>query len=211
MKKNIALRIEESVNNLDNLNGEIRFTREEQLYLCEHFEPVELRKHEYLLRQGQTEKYFYFVEQGILRCWTLDGEDREITTRFAAEGEFAGSYQSLKNGEPSRFHIRAIDKTTVWRIERKNLAGIYTFSLNFNKAIRVYFEDLHCRQAERDICMLKLSAEDRYRYLLQQEKELLLSVPLKYIASYIGIAPQTLSRIRRVWAGQHETRPFRAS
>ncbi|MDR2969931.1 MAG: Crp/Fnr family transcriptional regulator [Tannerellaceae bacterium] len=196
MIKNIALRIEESVNNLDSLNGEIRFTREEQLYLCEHFEPVELCKNEYLLRQGETEKYFYFVEQGILRYWTPDGEDREITVHFAMEGEFAGSYRSMKKGEPSRFHIQAIGKAVVWRMERKHLAGIYSFSLNFNRAVRVFFEDLHSRQANREIC-LKLPAEERYRYLLQQEKEILLSVPLKLISSYLGITPQTLSRIRR--------------
>jgi len=200
MRKNIALRIEESVNRMDSLNGEIRFTREEQLYLCEHFESVELRKNDFLLREGQTEKYFYFVEQGILRYWTLDGEDREITIRFAMEGEFAGSYLSLKTQGSSLFCIQAIETTVVWRIEKKKLAGIYSFSLNFNRAIRLFFEDIHCRQTSRDICMLRLSAEDRYRYLLQQEKEILLSVPLKFIASYIGIAPQTLSRVRKLCA-----------
>lgn len=197
MRKNISLHMEEAVNKMDRLNGEIRFTREEQLYVCEHFEPVKLQKNEFLIREGEIEQYFYFMESGILRYWSTDGPEREITIRFITEGEFAGSYLSLRRQEPSHFHIQAIEPSVVWRIRWRQLAEIYSWSLNFNKALRFFFEDIHCRQTNRDICLLRLSAEERYRYILKQEKEILLSIPLKYIASYIGIAPQTLSRVRR--------------
>lgn len=197
MKRNIAILIEQAVNRIDNLNGNLRFTREEQLLLCESFEPLELCKHELVTHRGKVEKYLYFVEEGVLRYWMPDGEDRKVTVRFAFGGDFAGAYESMKTGQPSAFHIEALEPVRLWRIRSKDLAGFYSHSLNINKAMRIFLEGLSAAQDNRVAYLLHLSPEYRYQFLMNHERLVILSVAQKYIASYLGIAPQTLCKVRR--------------
>ena len=197
MKKNIAIQIEESVNVIDSLNHGLRLTPEEKLFFQEHYECVELNKNDFIIKAGEKEKYVYFIEEGILRYWLLDYEEREVTFWFSFEGEFANSYSSLQHNEPSSFNIQALCHTTIWKLELSQISYLYEHSLNANKIARIVLEDAFTRKINREICLLKQSPEERYKDLLRREKYLIHDIPLKYIASYLGITPQTLSRIRK--------------
>ena len=108
MKTNIALLIEQSVNVIDSLNKGLRLTPEEQQLFCEHFEREEIKKNEFTIRIGDYEKYLYFIESGILRYWTAQeygDPDKEITFWFSFPGEFANSYFSLKENQPSLHYL----------------------------------------------------------------------------------------------------------
>lgn len=194
---NIALLIEQSVNVIDSLNMGLRLTTDEQTFFCEHFERIELRKNDYTIKEGELEKYLYFIENGILRYWASNSKDGETTFWFSFSKEFANSYFSLKNRKPSEFNIQALCNTIVWRISLKDLSHLYANSLNINKIARIVLEDACTRKIEREIHLLKLSPDEIYRELIKKEKELISSIPLKYIASYIGVTPQTLSQIRK--------------
>jgi len=197
MKRDIAILIEQSANTIDNLNGGLRFTREEQLFVCDHFEPVEILKNELLTRLGKVEKYLYFVEEGRLRYWVPDGDEREKTIRFAFDGNFACAYHSLRTGQPAAYNIEALTPTRLWRITGKDLTGFYSWSLTMNKVMRIFLEE-SCAQTDNRIdYLLDLSPRYRYESLLKKEKGVILLVALKHIASYLGITPQTLSRIRK--------------
>lgn len=94
-------------------------------------------------------------------------------------------------------NIQAITDCTIWKLSRQDLAHLYNISLNLNKIARVFLEETFTSLLHRETQLLGLSCEDLYRDLLNRNKGLIKEVPLKYIASYLGITPQTLSQIRR--------------
>lgn len=200
MVTNIALLIEQSVNIVDYLNAGIRLTDEEKKFICEHFKYQYIKKNEFITQIGDIEDYVYFIEKGVVRYWTIcksKEPKEEVTFWFCFPGEFACSYFSLKNGEPSYINIQAVTKCSIWKLHKKDLAYLYDTSLNINKIVRMCFEDTFIRQVNREIQLLGLTCDDIYRELINRHKELIKLIPLKYIASYIGITPQTLSLVRR--------------
>ena len=200
MRTNIALLIEQAVNvvDTDTLNTSIRLTDEEQLFLCKHFERVELDKNDYLIRKGEVENYIYFIESGIFRYWVSGMDsDKEVTCGFSFSCEFANAYSSLNNKELSVFNVQALCKSVIWRLSKRNLSYLYKTSLNINKIMRVTLEYAFARKTVRELSLLRYTPEERYVKLLEGDKMLLQNIPLKYIASYIGITPQALSCIRK--------------
>ena len=199
MKTNIALLIEQAANVIDSLNTGIRLTQDEQMFICEHFIREKVKKNDFTVKSGDYENYIYFIEAGFLRYWTIcpQNSTKEQTIWFAVPGEFASSYFSLKNKKPSYMNIQAITDCTVWKLSRQDLAHLYNTSLNLNKIARVFLEEIFTSLLHRETQLLGLSSEDLYKDLLNRNKELIKEIPLKYIASYIGITPQTLSQIRR--------------
>ena len=197
MSKNIAIQIEESINVSDSLNSSLRLTEEEQIFFAKNFVKEDLKKNDFVIREGEKEYYLYFIERGLLRYWATDYDDKEVTFWFSIEGEFANSYLSLKDNQPSEFNIQALSDSTIWKLSREKLSYLYSTSLNVNKIGRIVLEDALTRKIKRETSLLKLTAEERYKEFLEKEKYLLNTVPLKYIASYLGITPQGLSRIRK--------------
>ena len=194
METNIALLIEQSVNTLDSLNRGLRLTPEEQLFFCEHFKREEIKKNEFSIRIGDYENYLYFIEKGILRYWTTTSHndpDKEITFWFSFPGEFANSYFSLKQKEPSCINIQALTNCVIWKLAKQDLVDLYETSLNTNKIARIVLEDALVRKITREIQLLGFSCEEIYKELIIKNKEFIQQIPLKYIASYIGAVSYT--------------------
>lgn len=197
MHKEIAKQIEDSVDIHDKLNLGLKLSEGECLFLNKHFERVEIKKNQFIIEEGRREKYLYFIEEGQFRYWTYNFKLREITFWFSFSGEFANSYFSLKNEIPSAFNIQAIVHSIIWRMKSDDLLEIYNSSLNINKISRIVLEDIFTRKIQREISLLKLTPEERYKELMELNKEMILTIPLKYLSSYLGITPQALSRIRK--------------
>ena len=159
---------------------------------------VELDKNDYLIRKGEVENYIYFIESGIFRYWVSGMDsDKEVTCGFSFSCEFANAYSSLNNKELSVFNVQALCKSVIWRLSKRNLSYLYKTSLNINKIMRVTLEYAFARKTVRELSLLRYTPEERYVKLLEGDKMLLQNIPLKYIASYIGITPQALSCIRK--------------
>lgn len=209
MKNNLPDLIEAALNGAASLSSStLCFTAGERKMLTAHSTRLELRKNDFLIEAGERRSVVCFVENGLLRYWMPDkGEKEEITFQFAREGEFAASSFlfvdvgnssfSLCRNVRSSCNIQALYNTAVWTLERDVLLTLFQQSLNVNRMARLFLERVLARKAVRELCLLRLSPEERYRELLKKEHDLLEHVPLKYIASYLGIAPQTLCRIRK--------------
>ena len=102
-----------------------------------------------------------------------------------------------KENQPSLIHIQALTDCVIWKLSKLDLADLYQTSLNINKIARIVLEDALCRKITRETLLLGSSAEAIYEDLITKEKELINNIPLKYLASYIGVTPQRLSQIRR--------------
>lgn len=179
------------------LIGDLFFTEDDKGYLDSYFHPVEIKKEQFLIREGEIERYSYFIERGILRCWTYDSEAEEKTFWFSFPNEFSFSNISLNLQAPSEFNVQAITDCSLWRISHADIYRLYSDSRRINHIMDVLTAHVFMNIVKRNLNLIKLKPHEYYNYLLREQKDYLKYIPLKYIASYLGITPQALSRIRR--------------
>ncbi|ELR72881.1 cAMP-binding protein [Fulvivirga imtechensis AK7] len=149
-----------------------------------------------LLKTGETEKHLSFIEKGIVRFF-MPREENDLTTAFIFENEFFSAYDSFLTQTPAIYQVETLTDATVWHITHADLQEIYERTSVGNRIGRHAAENLFLKKTKRELSLLNDSAEERYLKLFTERPELIRHIPLKYIASYIGITPQALSRIRR--------------
>ncbi len=163
----------------------------------ENFTKIVINKNDYLLEPGQTEDYLYYIEKGIIRMYYYNTErDSEHTFDFIFPKHFSCSYKSFKERVPSEFYVQALTNIVAYRIHYQKLDNLIKTNANYQKLELQIIESLFLKKLNREICLLKDSPESIYQNLIKDESHILKHVPLKHIASYIGITPQALSRIR---------------
>lgn len=159
----------------------------------------ELKRKELFLREGEICRHIGFINSGYMRLFYLkDGE--EITKDFNFEHSFCGSYASFSMQQPSRFHIVAMEPVQLSLMGREDLYRLFEKYPAMQKMGRLSMEYMFIRKELREASFLLDGAEQRYRDLLQQYPGIEQRVPLKYLASYLGLTAETVSRIRRSWA-----------
>lgn len=148
-----------------------------------------------LLEIGKIPRHTYYLERGCVRIW-FDHENREVSLDFLFEGEGVSSIESFRNSTPSLYGIQTVEPCIIYKISKENFDYIVNDSPIFKKRV----EDEAYRQLNKYqqlfLDRIKDSPEERYKKLLKQRPELIKRVPLRYIASYLGISPVSLSRIR---------------
>lgn len=152
-------------------------------------------KGEFLIKAGQVEHHVHLVESGALRVFYLT-EFEEMIIRFGYQGSFITSLSSFINGTPSEFYMDAIRKTTVRSISKETLFTLVEESIDTMKEYASMLESLITQQVEREIDLLIHSPSERLERVLRRSPNLFQEIPLKYIASYLRMTPETLSRIR---------------
>ncbi|HEX8038512.1 MAG TPA: Crp/Fnr family transcriptional regulator [Chryseosolibacter sp.] len=157
--------------------------------------PAVVPRGEFLIREGEIEKNLYFIESGALRVFYLT-EFEEMTIRLGYKGSFINSLSSFINGTPSEFYIDAIRKTNIRVISKQDLLNIAHESTESLKQYVALLESLITQQIEREVDLLITSPAERLKRVLQRSPNLFREIPLKYIASYLRMKPETLSRIR---------------
>lgn len=156
----------------------------------------EFPKNHLLLRVGQTENYLSYIETGIVRSF-LPKEENDLTISFTFENNFVSGYNSFITQTPSIYNIETLTKTILWRLSYNDLQNIYRETQVGNIIGRQASEDLFLKKSHRELSLLNETAEQRYLNLFTEHPQLIRVIPLKYIASYIGVTPQALSRIRK--------------
>lgn len=153
------------------------------------------KKHQ-LLYAGKTENYLSFIASGMVRYY-IPKEEQDLTFAFAFEHSFVSGYNSFLTQTPAVYNIETLTKTKLWRLSYSDLQSIYQETEVGNTIGRQASEDLFLKKSQRELSLLNESAEERYLNLFTEQPQLIKEIPLKYIASYIGITPQALSRIRK--------------
>lgn len=161
-----------------------------------HGQKKTISKGELLIREGEVERYVYLVDSGLLRVFLLS-EFEDQTIRFGYAGSFINSLASFLQQRPSEFYIDALRKTTVRYISREAFLQIAQSDERNVRAYAHMMEGLIVQQIEREIDLLTPSPTERLERVLKRSPNLFQEVPLKYIASYLRMTPETLSRIRK--------------
>ncbi|MFV9550439.1 Crp/Fnr family transcriptional regulator [Algibacter sp. PT7-4] len=157
---------------------------------------VKLKKNTTILEVGKIENYLSFISKGIVRLY-IPREASDLTFGFLFENEFVTAYDSFLTQSPSEYQIETLTETTLWKISNNDLQDVYKNTQNGNIIGRKMAEKMFLIKSKREISLLNKTAEERYLDLFLNRPKLLQQIPLKYIASYIGITPQALSRIRK--------------
>lgn len=145
---------------------------------------------------GQMEASVYFIQSGILQT-SLLYKDEERILDFHFEGSFCSSYSSLLSNEPSDIRISAYTGCQLEVVNYKDLRRSYQTSLLANQLGRIATEQLFSERVKREKELLTLTAEERYKSLLSKKPELVQQIAVKDLSKYLGIRPESLSRIRR--------------
>jgi len=149
-----------------------------------------------LIKVGDIENYLSFISEGIVRYY-IPQEESDLTFGFLFENQFVTAYDSFITQTPSPYQIETLTNTTLWRIAYKDLQEVYHHTESGNVIGRRMAENMFLIKSKREIALLSKTAEERYLDLFSERPKLLKEIPLKYIASYIGVTPQALSRIRK--------------
>jgi len=157
---------------------------------------IECKKRTTLLKKGAIENHLNFIEKGSIRLF-IPKEENDITFGFCFKGQFMSAYDSFLTQLPSTYQTETLTETTLWRLTFKDLQDIYKRTEIGNLIGRITAENLFLMKSKRELSLLNDTAEKRYLNLFTERPQLIKEIPLKYLASYIGVTPQALSRIRK--------------
>ncbi len=173
----------------------VDFTDEELFLFMQRLKPVSLKRYAFYLKEGQVCKGMALVNKGGLRYFSR-GEKGDYTIGFAFEGEWIGDYESLLLQTPSPDFIEALEDCELFTLSYTDMQALYQHSQRFEKFGRLIAEKLFIDTAKSKRNLMIQSAEERYLGLLNTQPHIFERLPQHLIASYLGIQPQSLSRIR---------------
>ena len=179
----------------------IELTEAELDRMTAYFTHKRILKKHFLLREGEVGKYIAFVDRGCLRCYSVDPKGEEHVIQFAIEDWWISDLQSFLTGEWSRYNIDALEDAEVLLIDKISRDSMLSEIPRLERFFRLLLERGYIATQQRIECTLSASAEDRYRMFLTTFPMLAQRIPQNQIASYLGIAPESLSRIRKHIAG----------
>jgi CRP-like cAMP-binding protein len=155
-----------------------------------------LKPKESLIDFDQTDSNLYYIESGFVRLFVVDDQGGEKNIGFGYANTFITSFQSFITGNPSLMSIEAISETKVISITRNSISQLIAVNPEIACWYQSIIENTLAGHIQRQIELLTLSPQERYAVFLKRSGKLINAIPLKHIASYLMITPETLSRVR---------------
>jgi CRP/FNR family transcriptional regulator, anaerobic regulatory protein len=155
-----------------------------------------LKKGQFLTRQGEISRTVSFINKGLVRLYYIS-DGREICTGFIAENEYISAYASFLTQSPSAENIEALEETEMINLSYDDMQALYKSNPVFETFGRKIAEMLFIFISTQTANLLVLSPEERYQFLVDYQPFIIQRVPQYMIASFIGITPEHLSRLRK--------------
>lgn len=155
-----------------------------------------IKRRQFILQEGDVCRHYNFVISGLFKMYSVDKSGTEHNIQFASENEWIVDIGSFHSEKESRLYIEAIEPSVILQIEKSNLLYLYTHYPKFDRNFRVIIEDKFIELENRVLQNISSTAEERYQAFLEQYPKLSNRIPNTQIASYLGITPEFLSKIR---------------
>lgn len=172
-------------------------TEEKELVMTK-FNPRLFRKRQFVLQEGDVCTQFNFIVRGCLRMYKIDEKGNTHILQFASENNWINDLGSFHGLRPSSLNIDAIEDTVLLQISRDDLISLYLDSPKFDRIFRVLIENAYVRLQERLLQTISSTAEERYQTFLELYPHLTNRLSQVQIASFLGITPEFLSRLRNI-------------
>jgi CRP-like cAMP-binding protein len=160
------------------------------------FKPIETKRNEQLLTQGEVCKYVYFIAKGCLQVYVYDNEMNETTRDIIIEDNWCSELMSFGSGQPATENIRAVEPSQLLAIDRQGFQEMMETVPQFDKVYKQILEASYANSVYRINTFVSLSALDRVKWLMQHRPTLLSRLSSKLIASYLGINKDVFSRLK---------------
>ncbi len=156
-----------------------------------------LKSGSHLVKYNEVCKEIAFYSKGYFRYYYYSKTGDEVTSDFYFAPNFATSYTSLITGKPSNVNVQAMEDMEVWSINKTDLQNLYSKCHSIERLGRLIAEKVFVNSEQHLVSLLNSTAKERYKNLLQTNPKYIQKIPLQYIASYLGITQETLSRVRK--------------
>ncbi|WP_068598293.1 Crp/Fnr family transcriptional regulator [Vaginella massiliensis] len=184
-------------NFINHLKQVCPFTLEQLEQVLVLVKMVDYAKNETILREGEISEYFYFIEKGLVRSYTVDEMGKEHVIQFGPENWIVSDRYSTLCHQPAKFTIETIEESKIIPISLKIQSKIHEINPEYMKGMNILLHN-HVRHLQDRInLLLSASAKTRYQEFIKLYPNLLQRVPQWMIASYLGITPESLSRVRK--------------
>lgn len=165
-------------------------------YISSYFKFKKTKRNEFLLEEGEICKYFYFINKGCIRLFSVNKEGEEATRYFHFEDAFGTALSSLINQKPSFEFMQTIEPSELLVINRDDYFHLVETVPQFSFIYRQILELAYIKSQERIYCFQGLEAMEKVRWVMTNQTKWLTRLSNKMVASYLGLTPQTLSRLK---------------
>ena len=172
-------------------------TEADEAIILSAFEPVSIKKKKDLLVAGQPCHYLYFITQGCLRSFYIDTKGAEHIYQIRMDNNWISDLESFFSQRPSKYNIETLEDSTLLSISHERMEQLLIEIPRLERYFRILFQKAYINALNRLKSTMWETAMDRYNDMLKEHPEVFQRVPLVYIASYLGITPESLSRIRK--------------
>lgn len=178
------------------LTDRTRIEEQTLQHVCKFFEPLSAKKSEILLHHGEVCKYYYFVNEGCLRLYTVSRDGQETTRYFAFEGAFGSALPSLIQQTPAFEYVQAIERSQLLAIHRDKFFMLVDTVPQVSFIYRQILEAAFITAQQRIYGLQGSTALDNLKWLLNYQPNILARLSNKMVASFLGVTPFTLSRLK---------------
>jgi CRP-like cAMP-binding protein len=181
---------------IQKISGKL-LSEDDKLLLMAHFKPRKLRKRQYFLQEGDVCKYIGFIVKGSARTFTVDEKGHENILKLSLENWWLADFESFYLLTPSRFNIEALEDLEVLQSTNAQIEEFLKQIPAFSAMANVISQNYTIANQKRMQAAMSYTAEERYEDLISNYPQFLQRFPQNMIASYLGLSPETLSRIRK--------------
>lgn len=181
---------------LKKIFNEHNFNNEDFEKVLRQYQKIEFSKNDYLVKENTVANFYYFIESGFARSYVIDLEGKDISTKFFSSTDIVIDWHSYFLKTKCRENIQAITACVVWKITFDNFMQLFNIEA-FREVGRTRLVNNFFELKNHSISVIADPAKERYLNLLKTKPDIVQNVPLKQIATYLGITDTSLSRIRK--------------
>ena len=181
---------------LTTIFNEQNFKKEDLATVLDQYQRIEFAKNDYFMAEGTTANFYYFMESGFARSYIIDLEGNDISTKFFSSTDIVIDWHSYFLKSKCREDIQAITACVAWKITFENFMKLFSIEA-FREVGRTRLVNNYFELKTHSLSLIADPAKDRYLNLLKSKPNIVQNVPLKQIATYLGITDTSLSRIRK--------------
>ncbi len=182
---------------IDHFESYLPFSESDKELLQGRVTHRSVKRRHFILQEGFPCKHYSFIVEGCFRMFAVDAKGNENNIQFAVENDWIADIGSFHSGKPSKLFIEAIEPSVILQIEQQDLYFLYTHILKLNRIFKVIIENKYVELQNRVLQNISSTALERYLSFQEQYPTLALRLPNTQIASYLGITPEFLSKIRK--------------